>query len=237
MQEIRKFSTLKSGYSSGVKDWEEFIACWKNSYAPSRYNVSLILHGNFDEGGASLNRVSDGIHGLELRLGLGLPSSYKDFLLAFRPSFLRESEFEWGDEFYGFFSPEQVGFFSDLRPELKCVISHPAIETADERYYIYGVDQDGVAVRTRYLDKAILVGLAGDNPILLHSDEKTLDGEMECSIWGSVGVYRAPTFSELMRQVSVSEIKSGSWGAIPIAQADLVNTCAEKIKILDVWWR
>jgi hypothetical protein len=62
-----------------------------------------------------------------------------------------------------------------------------------------------------------------------------MDGEMEAALHYHAGEFRAPSFAELMRQLSIMEISTVDH-VPPYPQEILKGTCADKLPIADAWW-
>ncbi|WP_052423900.1 SMI1/KNR4 family protein [Nonomuraea candida] len=110
---------------------------------------------------------------LEERLGVGLPPSYRQFLL-FADG--------WGEERFGhtLLPAAKVGWLRDLEPEIAGIWSSPGSERVpDELYFVYGAEQDSIDLRGEYVPGTLLVGYGDDGEFLLNPHVKTPDGEWE----------------------------------------------------------
>lgn len=239
-----------SGYSSGATQWIGFLSCWK---------ASVHRHGNVGPEGVSAllragesmvhrcvaleqdpiqSHASNALADVERRLRVSLPQSYKDFQSVCQSGH-RHSTLTAGQSGKGMFSLDEVERLRKLDPELIDLMSEYPTNAGDEQYYVYGVDQDDVAVRTQYLSDAIAVGRHGHSDyelIVLYPQVLTADGEMEAAALFHSGQFRAPSFAELMRQLSYLETTEAS-RLPPYPQDELVDTCAEKLPLAGVWWR
>ena len=246
MSEILPLAQRQSGYVPGLTQWNGFMSCWEKSarrnYAEKVKNnaaeVDLSLLGVDVKQNPSEKDHTEAIAKLENDLGVTLPQSYKDFLTVYRPPYLRPRKLPWGEALIGFFAPSQVGYFAKLRPDTLRIFEENPFEATDKDYFVYGAKQDGVFGRTRNLRNAILIGQHGDalhELILLYPDVKTADGEMEAAVRFHSEEYRAPSFAELMRQLSMLETSYPAH-VPPYSQEVLKGTCADQIALVNVWW-
>ena len=244
---------LDSGYDADVQRWQAFLSCWGGK-------LESIKLSKPDVGSAPLlsvlskytvladstlpteKEVVTAIQAVEMRLGLSMPRSYKDFLLAYRPPTYRPHEGPGGSVLrVGVYAPHQVGRLADLEPELVDIFRSPMIsrDVADAQYYRYGIDQDEAAIRTSYREDAIVVGSHGlerHDLLVLYPRERSADGEMEAAMLLHAGEFRAPSFAELMRQLSYME--TAQPGRVPpYAQTDIQGGCADHLNSRSPWWR
>lgn len=234
-----------SGYGSNPRQWSEFLQCWQSALhdkvaslpEPERgVPQRSALTGGKIRDGAAASSVSAAIANMENSLGESLPASYKDFLQAYNlgegPS---SSDLKVS---VGLFAPSEVARLKSIDPEAVKLAAKYPIETADEKYFVYGVGQDAISGRVRYYADAIFIGKYGPDlfeRIVLYPQVKTSDGEMEAALHAHAGEFRAPSFAELMRQLSYLETK-GPDAMPPYAQVALKKTCAEKLPLKNVWW-
>lgn len=242
--------TRQSGYGASVHHWRDFFACWVD--AASRRHRDLVaatpdlpfvpLLGKYSKtanGKSDIELWTSAVSRLEKSLGTDLPRSYKDFLHAYQPPQLKPIIVPWGTTLIGFFSPDQVGTVADVAPELLSSHQKHPIQAGDKEYFVYGIEQDTTAVRTRNLKDAIRVGKYGDSAyeiLVLYPQVRTADGEMEAAMQFQTGEFRAPSFAELMRQISFMEGKSSDQ-LPPFPQIKLHGTCSDKIPMSNVWWK
>jgi hypothetical protein len=138
----------------------------------------------------------------------------------------------------GIYAPSQVNRYGSLEPQLAAEEEKWPMHSSDEDYYVYGVKQDDVSGRTANHRNAIVVGKYGDSRyevIALYPQVKTADGEMEAALFFHSGEFRAPSFAELMRQLSILET-TGIDHLPPYPQSALHGTCADKLRIDNPWW-
>jgi hypothetical protein len=249
-QGVNKVAPLKerlSGYSASVQDWEAFLGCWfseASRKAPVGNGQFVTLLSKFThlskEPQPSTAQIEAGIAHLESRLGLQLPRSYKDFLRAYRPPKYRPHVTRGGSELrVGIYAVEQVDRLASLEPQLIQIAKDVGVESIDAIYYVYGTEQDDVAIRTRYRQDAIVIGSHGHeihDLIVMYPQERTHDGEMEASLIFHSGEFRAPSFAELMRQLSYMETRSMN-RVPPYSQTDLAASCSKLLPQQGVWWK
>jgi len=138
----------------------------------------------------------------------------------------------------GMYSPAEVDRYAKLEPEMVAEQGKWPIHSADAEYFTYGVKQDDASGRTEYHHDAIVVGKHGNSQyevIVLYPQVRTADGEMEAALFYHSGEFRAPSFAEVMRQLSILETQPVDH-VPPYPQSMLHGTCAEKLPIKDVWW-
>lgn len=205
-----------SGYTAGPSQWTEFLQCWKAAFGDRLASLpederdgilqrSALNRGRLHDRGATSGTVEE----VERLLGVRLPTSYRDFLQAYEPGVaarplpnLRES--------VGLFAPAEVALLKNFDPEVIKLVQKYPIETADAEYFTYGIGQDETSGRVRYYGDAIIVGKYGSalfERIVLYPQVRTSDGEMEGALHSHSGEFRAPSFAELMRQLSYLETK------------------------------
>lgn len=242
-------SRRDSGYRGDVRQWSDFLSCWGDKVAARKTpgpSPSLSLLSRYTvlakDPAPSEAEVREGIRDLEARLGVALPRSYRDFLLAYRPPPYRPHLGSGGVVLrVGVYAPAQVGRLGDLDPQLVAIFSTPLIgrDASDADYYRYGVDQDDAAIRSSHRENAIVVashGLNSQDLVVLYPQERTADGEMEAAMLLHAGEFRAPSFAELMRQLAHME-STQQRQVPPYAQAQLAADCAGRLAPHAAWWR
>lgn len=248
VKEVHPLRKRSSGYFASVQDWDAFLGCWssessrKATLAGSAEFVTLLSKFTrlSKEPQPSAAEIEAGIARLESRLGVLLPRSYKDFLRAYRPPTYRPHEARGGGTLrVGIYAVDQVDRLGRLEPQLIQISRDFAIESSDADYYVYGTEQDDVSVRTKYRQDAIVVGSHGHeihDLMVLYPQERTQDGEMEASLIFHSGEFRAPSFAELMRQLSYMETRSVN-RVPPYSQTDLAGSCSNLLPLRNVWWK
>lgn len=243
---MKKLEERDSGYAAGPEQWRHFLACWQAAVRrpvlpDSDPLLSSVLAPlaeiNTSESTAVTSARRDAIASLEQRLGTRLPRSYKDFLLVYRPKSVGGSAA--AAAVHGLWDTPRVGFLSVIVPQMLPILDEYAYDADDSEYYIYGSQQDDVIFRSRYVKNAIVIGQYSGSMhelIVLYPDSRTMDGEMEAAWIQHSGQFRAPSFAELMRQLSVTEALHTAGDGLNHPQAKLKGTCAEKLPLQNVWW-
>lgn len=233
----------ESGYTPGAGPWVQFLGCWQAEsralagHSQGRGHPSVLSGGQIR---ARLNdsQVEAALAQLEQALGVPLPNAYKDFARAFDAGASGASQQDLSSAIR-MFPIESVAWLRDVDPEaVKLAEKYPDHPT-DAEYLVYGIDQNSAKVRTKYIEQAIVVGRYGQSlyeTIVLFPSVRTADGEMEAALLQHAGQFRAPSFAELMRQLSVLETKAWAQQMPPYPQADLKGTCADKLPVA-AWWR
>lgn len=230
---VMKLSERNSGYELNKNDWVNFFDCWK-SQSDKELGKNDIFFLSFSEEKDSFGRKI--LFGK--REGLKLPRSFVDFHRAY---------VEYGglyrmkgvNDGVGVFSPEEIQPLSEYMNELITVKKEWPIESKDFEYYKYGIEQDDSSGRTSYLGNAIVIGQYGfeDNElIVIYPDSKTEDGEFETALFAHASEARAPSFVEMMRQLSFLYLRRPD--SIPIYSQEIIKgTCADKLPLKSVWWK
>jgi hypothetical protein len=229
-------SAKNSGYVPGVRQWSDFLSCWKMSVTKNSHDTepsSVLVRGSVREAAASADRDIDT---LEKSLGTALPASYKDFIRAYMPASVQGAVSP--RHLIGMFPPSQVQRLKSFDPDAVRLAEKYPIDSSDKEYFLYGTRQDGVRGKNRYWAESIVVGKYGEalfERIVLYPQSRTADGEFEAALHFHASEFRAPSFAELMRQLSYLETNDPNV-VPPYAQAALKNTCADKLTLSNVWW-
>ena len=244
-----KLSSMHSGYAADPVAWKNFLECW---YRTSGERHKEILQADPEEpfisilekysgkisGSAGVRDTSKTVEALEESLGVALPKSYKDFLSAYQPpELLPRSVGSWKFT-VGMYAPRQVGRLGRLASDHVSEMEKWPIDSSDSEYFRYGMGQASTSGRTRYARDAIVVGKYSDESyafVVLYPQVVTADGEMEASLLMHSGEFRAPSFAELMRQLSFLETRAVD-SMPPYPQSTLHGTCADKLLMDRVWW-
>lgn len=166
-----------------------------------------------------------------------LPNSYRDFVKHYAEpggTFISNGDVEN----IGLFDPETILELKDFNSELLDIDKEWKIQSKDDKYFVYGVNQDTAEGRFTYLENALVVGKHGESVyelILLYPDLVTLDGEFEASILSDSYEFRAPSFAELLRQLTYL-FEHRPELMPPYAQKNLKSGCSSLIRLVDVWW-
>lgn len=162
-----------------MQNWKKFILDWSaelnaqdlGEYGHDRRSCDP-THG-FGSEGASEQVIQQA----EQRLGVQLPASYREFLLATNGlnqpvcqmpatggDYLRADQLEW----FRVKNDDWIQAWSDLE------------DASDDEYFVYGEDQDSCCFRKEYLNGALQISDNGDAGVyLLNPAVKDSDGEWE----------------------------------------------------------
>ena len=239
-----------SGYAGNPDQWVEFLRCWYDASLAS-YKERLKTKPNAPylpilnkytlepSKRCPVESIVISIEKAEKSLGVTLPPSYKDFLLAYQPPLLQPQDAPWGKVNIGMYAPSQIGRIADLDPFRMELVKIAPINTNNEKDFLYGIEQNGLDERIDCVPDAIFVGKYSDEiyaQLILYPQIISVDGEMEAALFGHADEFRAPSFAELMRQLSFCEINPYIAGP-PFPQEVLKGTCADKILMKNVWWK
>jgi hypothetical protein len=127
------------------------------------------------------------------RLGLSLPPSYKSFLEETNGMLIPT-------EFFDLFPIEDIDFFNTLEPEWVEAWYDEEDDTEDEKYNIYGIDQDPVWMRSSYLKDVIQISNTLEGDVLLLNPKVKFGQEWEAWHFGNKipGAYRYKSFAQMM---------------------------------------
>ncbi|QTN27478.1 SMI1/KNR4 family protein [Rhodoferax sp. AJA081-3] len=242
-------SSKSSGYAASPADWSNFLDCWRETlrHRPhdlpkDQFGVPVFSMMATYRKGSQKNSSSDSdaalksIEQLQVKLNVVLPPSYVDFVIAFGPTAFPEVIPDTDSHARGFYPLEEVDFMKRRRPDIVEIEESYPRDSGSEKYFVYGTKQDDVAVRTKYYRNAIVVGAYSKHELLLLNPVvKTQDGEMEAILLMHSSSFRAPSFAELVRQVSVAETVDVKRSP-PYPQEKLIGTCASKLPMKNIWW-
>jgi SMI1 / KNR4 family (SUKH-1) len=169
-----------------------------NSYQSYQYSQELLESGWLGRDGATEEQIVQA----EIRLGITLPNSYKDFL--------RVSN-GWGDwrsavPDYNLLPVEEIDWFPAKNPDW---VGYTDCDVPDEFYFVYGDEQDCVDWRSSYLEKALQISSWGETWIFVLNPQVTLqEGEWEAWYMDSKlpGVDRYKTFGDLVGKAYESKL-------------------------------
>lgn len=235
-------SQRRSGYTGTVADWRRFLSCWYRESVRIGKDLAFspierdVLGPGVDlvaSEAAYRRRIVD----RQAELGVELPASYVDFLLAYQPN---ATYGPGGDEPDSFSRLVDVGVVATMgvaRPAFVSGLLGAAggATTDDSRYFVYGSRQDLAALRPEYAAKSLLVGWHGSDHfamIALHPQVRTLDGEMEAIAYEWEVSFRAPSFAELMRHLYARKVRRWVGGR---SEQELRSTCARHLP-MENWW-
>ena len=224
-----------SAYVGDADDWRRFLSCWYRDYATRRsstYETSLVKRDVLEVRPAASDvalRRELAVH--EVRLGLRLPRSYVDFMVAYAPDERRLQD-------WNFLHVSAIDRIDAVAPGWTTSAMQHVEDESDERYFTYGTEQVDTT-RTRYLPTAVALGrhdMGTPFLIVLHPEVLTVDGEMETEIFFHAGSLRAPSFAEMMRFLYYYQVRLGP-GVPTYSQAAARGTCADLLPMKAVWWR
>lgn len=185
-------------------DWKSYIEQWSQKQIAelgegyeSDLPIEVIESGYLGYSGAT----DDQIASAEARLGVSFPPSYRDFL---KVSNGLRSIVDYGIRFY---SIEEVDWFAARNQDWIDVWTSDIKETPsvpDEKYFVYGKEQDCAYVRSEYMQTALAVSSECDGYIyLLNPRIITPDGEWEAWDFGNKlpGAFRYRSFQEMMMSI------------------------------------
>lgn len=220
-QRVIALSQRHSGYYPDRMNWDDFLGCYQKA-AIDEKNL-LTFTGVASPKGLLIERT--------------LPNSYRDFVKHYaerRGAFINNRDVEN----IGLFDPETILELKDFNHGLLNIDKEWAVQSSDEKYFRYRVNQDTAEGRFTYLEHALVIGKHGESVyelILLNPDSATLDGEFEASILSHSYEFRAPSFAEMLRQLTYM-FEHRPELMPPYAQKSLESGCSKMIKLVDVWW-
>ena len=233
MTELKNLSSNHSGYQLDVKHWERFFDCWKTNYI----NFEELPFGELIKFSGNSEKVTPTLKSV-VENEKNLPHSFLDFHCGYarRGGCYRNVDINDG---IGFFEINEIQTFSSYNPSLVQLRNEYAVYAKDKEYYKYGVDQDFDCSRTSYYGDALVVAqysFERSELMLLYPNSRTSDGEMEVAILGKAWEFRAPSFAEMMRQLSIYCLSEQD-SLPPYKQALLQSSCADCLPLTNVWWK
>lgn len=181
-------------------DWESHIREWSRKRIEAlddEQKAELPLEvqesGWLGYPGATEEQIANA----EARLGVTFPPSYREFLLVSNGC---RSLSRYAIRFY---STEEVDWFA-VRNQDWIDAWQVLDPVPDEKYLVYGEEQDCIDIRPEYMQTALEISSDCDGYIyLLNPKVITADGEWEAWDFGSKlpGAYRYRSFRELMEYV------------------------------------
>lgn len=224
-------SLKHSGYTPGVVQWEKFLLSWIEAYhddLPFGKFVNFEKPTNTDFLSEASSSFRDFV----------LPKSLIDFHQAYGllGGKYRQENINHG---IGMLDIGDITTLSVFYPELYSIKNEYPINSTDSEYFRYGIEQDYVNSRTDYCSEALVIAqysFEASELMLLYPSSKTADGEMEVAILGQAWEFRAPSFAEMMRQLSTYCLTDAD-SLPPYSQVSLKNTCASNVELSNVWWK
>ena len=131
---------------------------------------------------------------MENRLQVSLPPSYKSFLMASNGAWLLERPFQ-------LLASKDVGWFQEIDPEQVDIWEKASYTVSDEKYFVYGRQQDSVHMRSEYIRKCLLVSSQHEgDQFILNPEIISESGEWEAMDLGykNPGARRYRSFWDLM---------------------------------------
>ena len=210
-----------SGYHSGNKQWLDFLQCWQ-----ATGEAKLIRFG-----ANSRHEHPKPVFNVKL------PNSVQDFYQAYAA--LGGQFISSRSDDVGLFAPDRIVSLAEYSDELFAALHAWPLHSDDDTYYAYGIEQDTVAGRAAHYEKALVLGKFGEfteEVILLYPDSRTRDGEYESAILSHAYEFRAPSFAEMMRQLSILE--TGKKDLMPpYSYQESLMHCSAALALQDVWWK
>ncbi len=191
-------------------NWRRFFRDWNDELLESRRLADRLWY-RWDEDLAEAAAArwlgypaasEEEITRAEARLGTTLPPSYRAFLQAsngwrYLGTFVPELWPSWKIDWLTNKHRERV----DAWLEGERYHGEP-IRIPDERYFVYGKEQDPVTLRSEYLETALAIGPdeMGNGMYLLNPRIVTPEGEWEAWFWAAwlPGAKRYRSFQEMM---------------------------------------
>lgn len=189
---------LDFDWVAAIEEYKERLKKYAEPYEPNFYLRSSGLdtinaRGEIvSEYGASDEQIIS----VEKRLGITLPSSYKNFLKTTNGMILPDFPFD-------LLPVEDIGLFMDLKPDwLQIDINdQDRVDIPDDLYYIYGRDQEDFNYnKTDLLTALQITSMPEDQVLLLNPNVRF--GE-ECEVWSfyshqGFGADRFKSFASMM---------------------------------------
>lgn len=221
-----------SGYKKGTDQWIDFLTCW-NLAIQSREHTGLASFIRCSMVKSEEALVPDPL----IRNRTDLPPSVLDFHQAYR-HMSGEYRTAGTSEEVRMIDVNEIQSLQSFAPDLFDIRMEFPSHPSDKEYFVYGMEQDSTMYRTSYSRNALVLAQVGGNYselMLLYPDVVTSDGEMEVAILGQSWEFRAPSFAEMMRQLSFLCLTDPEYMP-PYRSEVLGGTCADNIHLTDVWW-
>lgn len=192
-------------------DWTTFLAQWSTEMIECS-DVRKQLPKKMIESRwlGFTGATEDQIVQAEIRLGVSLPSSYRSFLMV--TNGWREAGFQihkiWSVDAIDWYTKRHQAWVdtaleSERMQALLSGFDATVLSVPDERYFVYGSEQETINIRSEYLKTALEISEAdpgGDGVCLLNPQVRTPDGEWEAWFFAHwlPGARRYQSFWELM---------------------------------------
>lgn len=169
-------------------DWNSILDVWLPSQGPAGK-------------GSRRDRASaEQLVVAEKRLGVSLPRSYRMFLEA------TNGCLTGGDFVYELWPVENIDWFQKLDPQWVTAYTGPHLPSgptvSDDKYFVYGANQDPANLRVEYLTTALQISPRGDSAVyLLNPRVVTEDDEWEAWFFANwlPGATRFRSFVAMIR--------------------------------------
>lgn len=177
-------------------NWKVLLESIEQSIVNSYSNDSIsILYPNKPDTILNPPATLQNIQELESKLGLILPTSYKEFLLTSNGLKILSTTY------WDIFSANEVKLLKECDPDLIEIWNENDFEQSDEEYFVYGEDQNSTSLRGSYMKHCIAVSGWGDSAIILLNPEVKFDDEWEAWAFANwyPGAYRYKSFWDLVK--------------------------------------
>ena len=184
----------KEYWDKAVNDYDEQPKEYPSEYADWAEPYSEQLAKVYEKGEIVNIPITDEIiQQIELKLGVTLPPSYLEFLKYSNGLLLP-------DQFTNLLPLENIDWFNTLNQEWVEAWDNEDDDVTDEKYFVYGKEQDVVWMRNRYLKTALQISDSVDGDVLLLNPEVTFGEEWEAWLFGNTlpGAIRFKSFKELL---------------------------------------
>lgn len=162
-----------------VDEWRAFLARWNdellNDPEVARYRLPALRPAAADTRWLGYSGATEArLITAEARLGIHFPPSYRAFLAA------SDGWTIFGAFIDTVFSVGAVDWLEALDPGYSLAFTRDAAPVPDDRYFVYGPEQDTISIRPEYLRTALQVSAWGDAAVLLLNPQVvTPEGEWE----------------------------------------------------------
>ena len=180
--------------------WAELMRAWNAELLADAQIREMLEPDVIASGWLGFPGASEAeIQAADARLGVKLPDSYRHFLQY-------SNGWRWITPFIEqLWSTSEVERYATRHPDLihawrLGASQYPNPRVSDERYLVYGADQDPIDVRDEYLDAAIEVSDVADGVLLLNPEVVSDNGECEAWFFAAwlPGARRYRSFWDLM---------------------------------------
>ncbi|OZG69941.1 hypothetical protein BTA51_28590 [Hahella sp. CCB-MM4] len=223
-----KTAVRDSGYQGTPELWQKFLKCWESETLEQLTESSVATELEqliVDRQRQSYEPALElEITEKEQELGITLPRSYRDFLLASNGWLQPRLDDEDGQVL----PVKKVGYFSDLYPdEYKAIMGENLGRNANDGDF--SEEQDPILFNKSDLRKSIAISDYVNNGVyLINLNQKS--PENESSVWffssKHPGVYRFVSFAHMMQYAYIKTVHKPE-DDIPYGHSYIQGTCAE----------